>query len=126
MKFGKKLMDLRTSKNLTREKLAQEIGVSKTAYGKWESDLAKPNFDNINMLCNFYGISKDELMSEDREYSFYNNTFNNSPNLINSTNPIFNYTLPNEFIEKILDNQKLISDLVKTQDLLLKKIVEGR
>ncbi len=116
-------MDLRVSKNLTREKVAEELGISKTAYGKWESDLAKPGFDNINLLCNFYGILKDELMSEDKEYSFNNNTFNNSPNLINSTNSVFNYTLSNEIIEKILENQQMISDLVKNQDIIFKEII---
>jgi transcriptional regulator with XRE-family HTH domain len=124
MILGKKLMDLRISKNLTREKIAQEIGVSKTAYGKWESDISKPNFDNINTICNFYGITKDELMSEEKTVSQNNNTFNNSPNVINSPNPTFTYSMPNEVIEKILDNQLLISNLVKNQDLLLKNLLE--
>ena len=114
MSLGKKLYQLRSAKNLTKEKVAEQIGVSKTAYGKWESDLAKPNFDNIAILCNFYSISKDELMNSDQQsVNLTNNTFNNSPNVINSPNPTINCILPNEIIEKILENQKVISEYIE-------------
>lgn len=101
----------------------KDIGVSKTAYGKWESDLTKPNFQNINSLCEFYDISKDELMSSEKELSINNNTFNDSPNLINSPNSTLNY-LSSEIIEKILDNQQIISEIVKKQDLLFDELIK--
>lgn len=124
MALGRKLYSLRTSKNLTKEKLAEELGVSKTAYGKWENEITKPNFDNINLLCDYYKISKDELMEKENNVNQTNNTFNNSPNLINSQSPTINYTIPNEVIEKILENQKLISDFVVSQNELFAKIAK--
>ncbi|MDR2205671.1 MAG: helix-turn-helix domain-containing protein [Flavobacteriaceae bacterium] len=124
MALGKKLMKLRISKNLTKESLAQKLGVSKTAYGKWESDLAKPGFDNIILLSDFYGISKDELMEdEEKSVSQNNNTFNNSPNIVYSPNPTINYTLSEEMLEKIIENQRQISEIVQTQNKLFEKFI---
>lgn len=124
MALGKKLYQLRTAKNLTKEGVALELGVSKTAYGKWENDLAKPNFDNISTICNFYHISKDELMEDEKSIIQNNNTFNNSPNVINSPNPTFNYTISDEVIQKLIDNQNKISEIVVAQKSLLQKILK--
>ncbi|WP_124639294.1 helix-turn-helix domain-containing protein [Amniculibacterium aquaticum] len=126
MALGKKLHNLRIAKNLTKEGVALELGVSKTAYGKWENDIAKPNFQNISTICNFYNISKDELMEEEKNINQNNNTFNNSPNVINSPNPTFNYTISDEIIQKITDNQNNISELVQNQNILLQKILQQK
>ena len=120
--LGKKLGDLRIAKNLTREKLALDLGVSKVAYGKWESDLTKPSYKNINLLCEYFQISKDELMESETPISQTNNTFNNSPNLINSTNPTITYSIPNEIIENILQNQIKFSELIASQNEIFGKV----
>ncbi len=123
MLLGKKLYKLRNGKNLTKEGLANVLGVSKVAYGKWENDITKPSFDNINLLCNFFNISKDELI-EDEKVNLQNNVFTNSPNIINSSNTTVTYSFPKEVIEKLLENQQNITKAVELQKKLFEKYIK--
>lgn len=126
MALGKKLYDLRAAKNLTKQRLAQELGVSKTAYGKWENDLAKPSFDNISIICDFHNISKDELMSKEKYINHNNHSINNFPNLIHSRNRTITIYLPHESIEKVVENQKQISEMMLSQNLLLQELISKK
>ena len=46
MEFNEKLQQLRKSKGLTQEELAQAIYVSRTAVSKWESGRGYPNIES--------------------------------------------------------------------------------
>ena len=63
MEFNEKLQELRKSKGLTQEELAQEIFVSRTAVSKWESGRGYPNIDSLKELAAFFSITVDELIS---------------------------------------------------------------
>ena len=54
MTLGKKLYNFRTAKNITFDKLAFELDISKTAIVIWEADKAKPSIDNLLKLCDYY------------------------------------------------------------------------
>ena len=54
MTLGKKLFNLRATKNISFDKLAFELDISKTAIIKWEADKAKPSIDNLLKLCDYY------------------------------------------------------------------------
>lgn len=62
IKRGQILRDLRTSKKLNQSRLAELLGVSLTAYQKYEHGTAEPNFDNLSKLADFYGVSTDYLL----------------------------------------------------------------
>lgn len=66
MEFGEKLQELRSSKNLTQEELAEALFVSRTAISKWESGRGYPNIDSLKEISKFFGVSIDELLSAER------------------------------------------------------------
>ena len=45
MEFSEKLQELRKSRNLTQEELAEALFVSRTAVSKWESGRGYPSID---------------------------------------------------------------------------------
>ena len=61
--IGERLKDLRTAQKLTLEQLAAEVGISKSALGKYESDNSKDISPySILLLADYYGVSCDYLM----------------------------------------------------------------
>ena len=63
MTIGERLYNLRKEKGLSQEDLANELGVSRQTVSKWETGESSPDFDKIIPLCNYYGITSDELLS---------------------------------------------------------------
>ena len=62
MEFNKKLQELRKSKGLTQEELAEALFVSRTAISKWESGRGYPNLDSLKQISRFFAVSIDELI----------------------------------------------------------------
>ena len=61
--IGERLKDLRTAQKLTLEQLAADVGISKSALGKYESDNGKDISPySILVLADYYGVSCDYLM----------------------------------------------------------------
>lgn len=61
--IGERLKDLRVERKLTLEQLAEEVGISKSALGKYESDNGKDISPySISLLADYYGVSSDYLM----------------------------------------------------------------
>ena len=65
MTIGEKIAQLRTSKNMSQEQLAEKIFVSRQSISKWEMDQSYPQIENIIQLCKLFEISTDELLQED-------------------------------------------------------------
>ncbi len=65
MELHEKLQELRKSRGLTQEQLAQRIYVSRTAISKWESGRGTPSIDSLKALSAFFAVSVDELLSGD-------------------------------------------------------------
>lgn len=63
MTIGERLLKLRKEKNLSQEELANILDVSRQTVSKWESDQSTPDFDKIIPLCNYFGITADELLT---------------------------------------------------------------
>ncbi len=64
MNIGEKIANLRISKNMSQEVLAEKLGVSRQSVSKWEMDQALPQIDKIILLCDIFSISCDELIRE--------------------------------------------------------------
>ena len=62
MEFNEKLKELRKSRSLTQEELAEALFVSRTAISKWESGRGYPNLDSLKQLSRFFSVSIDELI----------------------------------------------------------------
>ncbi len=62
MSIGQKLSDLRKSKHLSQEEVADRLGVTRQTISKWETDQSTPDFDKIIPICELFGLSSDELL----------------------------------------------------------------
>ncbi len=63
MSLGQRLLELRKSKQLSQEEVADKLGVTRQTVSKWETDQSTLNFDKIVPLCELYGITSDELLT---------------------------------------------------------------
>lgn len=67
MTLGKTLKKLRSQKDLSQYEVAEKLGIKRGRYNSWENDIAKPRFEMLNAICEFYNISMNELTDSDDE-----------------------------------------------------------
>lgn len=65
MKFGDNLRNLRKSKKISQERLAERVGVSRQSVSKWERGEAYPEMNNILSLCEIFHCKINDLVHED-------------------------------------------------------------
>lgn len=63
MEFHEKLQELRKSRGLTQEELAEALFVSRTAISKWESRRGYPSIDSLKEISRYFAVSIDDLLS---------------------------------------------------------------
>lgn len=78
MDLGEKLFELRKSKNLTQDDVAEKLNVTRQTVSKWETNQSTPDFDKIVPLCDLYGISPNELLKGEKEDNEVENTKNDN------------------------------------------------
>ena len=66
MEFNEKLQQLRKSKGLTQEELAQALYVSRTAVSKWESGRGYPSIDSLKDISAYFSVTIDDLLSGEK------------------------------------------------------------
>ena len=66
MEFGEKLQELRKSRGLTQEELAEALYVSRTAISKWESGRGYPSIDSLKEISRFFSVTIDDLLSGEK------------------------------------------------------------
>ena len=76
--LGTRISSLRKELNLSQEALAQRVGVTRQALSKWERNEATPDIYNLSSLAAIFGVSVDDLVTDDI-YSIRTNqvTFSN-------------------------------------------------
>ena len=60
--LGKRIMQLRKSKGLTQDQLAEQLGVTAQAVSKWENDQSCPDITALPQLADIFGTTTDELL----------------------------------------------------------------
>ncbi len=68
-RIGKFIAEARKSKNLTQEKLAEKLGITKNAVSKWERGLSIPDVSLFKKLCEELNISLEELINGEKDNS---------------------------------------------------------
>ncbi|MBQ2022173.1 MAG: helix-turn-helix domain-containing protein [Lachnospiraceae bacterium] len=63
MEFHEKLQELRKSRGLTQEELAEALYVSRTAISKWESGRGYPSIDSLKEISKYFSVTIDDLLS---------------------------------------------------------------
>ena len=69
MALSKKLYELRKKSGLSQEQLAEQLGVSRQAVSKWESDKAVPESDTLISISQYFNVTLDYLMKENESVS---------------------------------------------------------
>ena len=63
--FSQKLKELRKSKKITQEELAEKIFVSRSAIAKWESNKGIPSEENLKYLCDYFEVESSYFLDVD-------------------------------------------------------------
>jgi len=66
MEFHEKLQELRKSRGLTQEELAEALYVSRTAVSKWESGRGYPSIDSLMEIASYFSVTIDALLSGEK------------------------------------------------------------
>ncbi len=62
MTIGEKIALRRRTAGLSQEALAAQLGVSRQAVSRWETDESLPDTEKIAQLCRIFGVSADDLL----------------------------------------------------------------
>ena len=65
MTLSEKIYSCRRKAGLTQEELAERLGVSRQAVGKWESGEAEPELRKLQALAKEFSVTADWLLSEE-------------------------------------------------------------
>lgn len=65
MNLGKNLQVLRKMTNMTQEKLAEKLNVSRQTISKWEQDSVYPEIKKLIEICELFHCSIDQILRED-------------------------------------------------------------
>ena len=64
-RIANNLVELRKTAKLTQIEFAEAINYSDKAVSKWENGESLPNVEVLENICNFYGITFNDLVGED-------------------------------------------------------------
>lgn len=62
MNIADRIQNLRKSKGISQEELADKIGVSRQAVSKWESEQSAPDIEKIILLSDYFETTTDYLL----------------------------------------------------------------
>ncbi len=65
MNLAENLKKIRKEHNLSQEQLAEQLGVSRQAVSKWESNQAYPEMDKVIQLSKMFNLNIDDLLNQD-------------------------------------------------------------
>ncbi|MCM1370665.1 MAG: helix-turn-helix domain-containing protein [Clostridium sp.] len=116
MNIGEKISELRKKFNLTQEKLAEKVGVSRQTLANWESGVTYPDLNQAKLLSKYLKISLDELANNNLEILCSNNikddVFNN---LIGKTCYL---TISEDFFDIYLNGDKPVKVMDINRDFI--------
>ena len=70
MKIGHEIAKLRAQKNISQRELASALNVSAGVVGLWETDKRLPSYECLIALADYFLISIDSLMEQDRKHPY--------------------------------------------------------
>ena len=108
MLIGSRLKNLRSSRGITQKELGLILGVTKASICCYEKGTRTPTIENLEDMVNYFGISADYLLGNDRMVT----TNKNKPKSYLMTEEEVNlikYLREKDYYEKLMDNPKLVS-----------------
>ena len=64
MNIGEKIYNLRTKAGISQETMGLDLGVSRQAVSKWETNQSTPDIENIKMIANYFNVPLTDLIDE--------------------------------------------------------------
>lgn len=64
-KFHEKLKVLRKEKGLTQKDIADLVHVNRVTYTNWEKGNREPNYEKLEKIADFFGVSLDWLFGRE-------------------------------------------------------------
>lgn len=117
MKIGNTIRELRKSKNLTQEQLAEKLGISFQAVSKWENNISLPDITVIPSLASVFGVSVDRLFAEDvRELDADISDICDKAYKYRETDPEKSRKILESGLEKYPENDILLNNLLYTMN----------
>lgn len=110
--FASNLKSLLEEQNKTQTALASYVGVSKPTVSYWLSGKGTPNFDKIDLICDFFNVSRNELLNAPITASVENATVSKGVKI-----PVLGYVaggIPLEMITDIIDDEEIPMELART------------
>ncbi len=71
MNFKDRLKELRKHKGLSQVALAEELGVSKSIIGAYETGDRNPSYEALEELADYFNVSIDYLIGKDDKSMYY-------------------------------------------------------
>lgn len=62
MNIADRIQYLRKIKGMSQEELAEQIGVSRQAVSKWESEQSTPDLEKIIIMSNLFEVTTDYIL----------------------------------------------------------------
>ena len=63
--FSVRLKELRLQHGFSQEELAEKIGIKRNTYSDWENGKCKPNYEKLEKIADFFGVSLDWLFGRE-------------------------------------------------------------
>lgn len=64
IKFGERLKELRTEKNLNQTELAKIFHTSQRTISSWETGYRQPDYETLVQIADYFGVSTDYLLGK--------------------------------------------------------------
>ena len=64
MTIAEKISHLRLASGISQERFAEMLGVSRQSVNKWESGESLPQIDKVQILCELFKVSADDLLND--------------------------------------------------------------
>lgn len=65
--IGNIIRELRLSRNLTQEQLAENLNITAQAISKWENNVGMPDISQVVPIAHFFGVSTDVLFGIEKD-----------------------------------------------------------
>ena len=75
MSIGLKIRELRKSKDLTLEQLAEQIGLKKQQIWNYENDKSNPPIEKVNLIASALGVLPSDLLNNNEESKVTSDTW---------------------------------------------------
>lgn len=62
MNVADRIQSLRKSKGISQEQLADDLGVSRQAVSRWESEQSTPDMDKIVLMSDYFEVTTDYIL----------------------------------------------------------------